>query len=124
VNRDETKRVLREIAASWRAELTDDQVVVWASTVSRWSLPVALETVKLLRESSDRFPTHAQFKNLAAQVARRHNSGRPALPPEADQLQFDEAKEVAIAGGWLARCREQLAKATKPDTGEGERQAS
>jgi hypothetical protein len=114
------------MAATWRAELTDDQVVVWAATVSKCSLEVALETVRMLRESSDRFPTHAQFRNLASQVARRLNSGRPALPPRVAQLQFAEAKEVAIAGNWLARCREELATANakKDEPGEEERQAS
>lgn len=67
---DQSRNFLREMQASWRQELTDDQVLVWADTLAPLDFEMARKAVRSLRQTSDWMPTHHQLIDATAKEAR------------------------------------------------------
>lgn len=95
--------------ASWRQELTDDQLLVWADTLADLPFEPARQAVRTLRKTIDYLPTHHQLIDATKREARIGAlSTRSAdVRPPCSRCDGTGWAWVAVAGGVdaVTRCR-------------------
>lgn len=83
MDHDQSRAILREMQASWRQEMTDDQVMIWADTLAGLEFEPARSALRNLRRTSDFLPAHHQLIEATRAEARiaRLAATSPTLVP-------------------------------------------
>lgn len=71
MNAREARLVVTELAASWHVRLPDEEVMVWAHTMSKFDFDTARSALESCRDAYDRLPSHHQFTDAVRSIERR-----------------------------------------------------
>lgn len=100
MNGQESARVLLRLGAAFRADISEDQVLVWHNQIARFEYAVAQEAADHLTRTADRFPTVGQFISACQEVMRAESRERRA------QQRGDRPFDTRVRADGTVRCVE------------------
>lgn len=109
MNHDEVRSVLREMGATWRQEITDDQVLAWTDTLAPLDYALTISALRQLKIELEWLPTHANLVAAVKAEAVRATAPPPGMehPPDRCALCDGTGWEPAnvVKGDAVVRCR-------------------